>query len=201
MAPLSSRAYLVRARVLRRQGRDRSAREDVGHALALEPDDPQAWTLLGRLKVESGDPRGGLDDLNRAVRLGAGGPARAARAATLLALGDARRSAYDWTLALSHDPEDSRAFLGRARAFLQLGDWDHARADLEQAAAWNANWSGLGLPIVLTYARCLPARPEQLGRVLSLAHRVWASSRTPAVPPSHARPESQSRAASRGRRS
>jgi serine/threonine protein kinase/Tfp pilus assembly protein PilF len=191
MAPLSSRVYLIRARVRRQQGRLRAAREDLEHALSLGPDDPHLWSLRGQLKTEAGDPRGGLDDLDRAIQLGAGGPARAARAAALLALGNAQRAAYDWTLALTHDPEDVRAFLGRARSFLRLGQWDHARADLEQAVAWNADWSGLGLPIVLTYARCLPARPEQFGRVLSLAQRAWSASRMPVAPPPAAPPESR----------
>jgi tetratricopeptide (TPR) repeat protein len=175
LAPLSSQVYLVRARVRFHLGRLEAAGDDVEHGLSLQPDEPRLWELGGRLKTAAGDPRGALADLDRALQLGAEATALGPRAIALLALGDAEQAAYDWTLALKHDPENPRAFLGRARAFLRLGRWDLARADLEQAAAWTEDWSGLGPPIVQEYARCLPARPGQLPRVLALARRTLAA--------------------------
>jgi serine/threonine protein kinase/Tfp pilus assembly protein PilF len=177
LAPLSAEVHLIRARVRRYLGRLDAARDDVEFALALQPSESRLWELRGRLKTDAGDPRGALADFDRALQLGAGARARGPRARALLALGQAESAIRDWTLALEYDPEDPRAFLGRARAFLQLAEWDHARADLEQAAAWTDDWSGLGLQIVLGYARCLPARREQLPRVLALTARVlWARS-------------------------
>jgi Tfp pilus assembly protein PilF len=179
LAPLSPQVYLVRARVRYQLGRLLAARDDVERGMALHPDEPRLWELRGRLKTDAGDPGGALLDLDRAIQLGAQGTARGPRAIALLALGDAEQAAGDWTLALKHDPENPRAYLGRARAFLWLGQWDLARADLEQAAAWTEDWAGLGPRIVLEYALCLPARREQVPRVLALARRtfsaVWAA--------------------------
>ena len=175
LAPLSPQVYLVRALVLRYEGRLREAQDDVERGLALRFDDPRLWELRGTLKTAAGDPRGALADFDRAIQLGAGRTAHGPRALAQLALGNADHAVRDWTIALTHDPEDPRAFLGRARAFLRLGRWDNARADLEQAAAWTDDWASLGLPIVVGYLRCLPARPEQLSRVIALARRAFSA--------------------------
>jgi tetratricopeptide (TPR) repeat protein len=179
LAPLSSHVYLVRARIRQRQGQLIAAREDVDRGLELPGDEPRLWELSGELKTEQGDPRGALADFDRALQLGAEATARGPRARAQLALGNVEAAVRDWNLALAHDQEDPDAFLGRARAFLRLGWWDHARADLEQAAAWTDDWPRLGLPIVLGYARCLLARPEQFPRVLTLAARAWSSRALP----------------------
>jgi len=178
LAPLSSQVYLVRARVSRYQGRFRAARADVERGLELQSDEPRLWQLSGELRTAAGDPGGALADFDRAIQLGAGRSAHGPRALALLALGNAELAVRDWTLALTYDPEDPRAFLGRARAFLRLGRWDNARADLEQAAAWTDDWATLGLPIVVGYLRCLPARPEQLPRAIALARRALSATQT-----------------------
>ncbi len=178
LAPLSSHVYLVRARVSRHQGRLRAARADVERGLELESKEPRLWQLSGELRTAAGDPRGALADFDRAIRLGAGRTAHGPRALALLALGNAELAVRDWTLALTYDPEDPTAFLGRARAFLRLGRWDNARADLEQAAAWTDDWASLGLPILVGYLRCLPARPEQFPRVIALARRALSATQT-----------------------
>ena len=183
LAPLSSQVYLVRARVSRQQGRFRAAREDIERGIELRPDEPGFWQLRGELKTADGDPGGALADFDRAIRLGGGRTAHGPRALAELSLGNAEQALRDWTIALTNDPEDPRAFLGRARAFLRLGRWDNARADLEQAAAWTDDWATLGLPIVVGYLRCLPARPEQLPRAIALTRR--ALSATPTTPWGH----------------
>jgi tetratricopeptide (TPR) repeat protein len=178
LAPLSSQVYLVRARVLRHQGRLHEARDDVERGLELEPEGPGLWELRGELKATAGDYRGALADFDRAIQLGGGRTAYGPRARVQFALGNDEQAVRDWTLALMQDSEDPRTFLGRARTFLQLGRWDNARADLEQAAAWTDDWLCLGPSIVLSYARCIPADPKQSGRVLALAQRVWSALRT-----------------------
>ncbi len=95
-----------------------------------------------------------------------------------MALGRFSEAARGWTEALSYDPEDPEAYLGRARAFLRLGRRDQARADLEQAADWAVGRPGLGLRIVLEAAGSLAAGPADLPRVAALARRVFP-------PPSH----------------
>jgi tetratricopeptide (TPR) repeat protein len=178
LAPLSAHVYLVRARVQQYQGRLDEARADVERGLELQSDEPRFWQLRGELKATAGDPQGALADFDRAIQLGGGRTAHAPRAEAQMALGNADVAARDWSLALIHDPEDPRAFLGRARAFLRLQRWDNARADLEQAAAWTDDWASLGWPIVAGYLRCLPARPDQLPRVVALARRALAGRRT-----------------------
>ena len=79
----------------------------------------------------------------------------------------------DWSLALAHDPEDARAYLGRARAFLRLRQWDQALADLEQAAEWSRGRPELGFKIAFAYARCVKERPKQLPRLIDLFRRAW----------------------------
>jgi serine/threonine protein kinase/predicted Zn-dependent protease len=177
LAPLSAHVYLVRAQISRHQGRLRQARRDVERGLELDSDEPALWQLRGELKLAAADRPGALDDFDEAVRLGGLG-AFGPRAQTHLALGHGEPALHDWTLALLVDPKDPRAFLGRARAFLALGRWDNARADLEQAAAWTDDWAALGWPILVGYLRCLPARPEQLPRVLDMARRALAPPRT-----------------------
>ena len=73
---------------------------------------------------------------------------------------------------MSVDPEDPEAYLGRARAFLALGQWDQALADLERAGAWAGGRPWLLSRITLAYARCLPGRPDRLPRVLALGRRT-----------------------------
>ena len=176
VAPLSARVCLVRARVRCRSGRLAAATADVERAVHLDPDDPRAYELRGRLRVLSGDPSGGLADLDRALALGyRGASVRRERADVLMALGDPLGASRDWRQAIAHDPDDPRSYLGRARAEADLGHWDAALADLEQAAGWTDGRPGLGLRIALAYARCLPQRPQHLRRLTSLLRRVWAT--------------------------
>jgi serine/threonine-protein kinase len=175
LAPSSGRAYLVRARVRRRAGRLDLARRDVARALAVDPNDPRAWELSGQVKTASGDPAGGLADIDRAIALGEDGSARAARAAALMALNDPRRALGDWSLALARDPEDPSLYLGRARAFIRLRQWDQALADLEQAAGWADGRPALGLRVALSYGHCLVERPGQFPRLVALLRRSWGA--------------------------
>ncbi|HMB08304.1 MAG TPA: serine/threonine-protein kinase [Isosphaeraceae bacterium] len=175
LAPLSAQVYLVRAWLRHHRGAIPGALADIEQGLALQPDDPRLWQWRGRLHREAGDPGAALADLDRALRLGAEGAARGDRAAALLALGDAEGAVRDWSLALAHDPDDPRAYLGRARAFLRLRQWDQALADLEQAAGWADARPGLLFEIALANARCLPEHPQRLPRVVALARRAWSA--------------------------
>jgi len=177
LAPLSTRAFLIRARVRLFAGRTAAARLDTEQAIKQEPDDPRVWELRGEVRAREGDISGALSDFNIAIALGDEGAIRGRRAAALLAVGDAEGAVRDWTAALSHDPDDPRAYLGRAEAFLHLKLWDQALADLEQAAGWAEGRPWLVLKILRAYARCLPSRPEQTPRFVGLIRRAWASSR------------------------
>jgi serine/threonine protein kinase/Tfp pilus assembly protein PilF len=168
-APESADGYLVRARIRRRTGDPPGALADVGRGLALAPADPRFWELRGRLLAELGQPEAALTDLQRAGLRGTRGTIHAARARALMDLGRFEAARDAWSSALAFDSEDPRAYLGRARALVRLGRWDDASADLEQAVGWSSNRADVLARIALTYASCLPGRPDKLPRVVDLA--------------------------------
>ena len=177
----SALAYSIRARIRRRAGDLRGARADVERALAIEPDAPRLLELRGAIKADAGDADSALADFDRAVRRGADGTVRRLRAEALMALGRNRAALEDWSRALAYDPEDPRAYLGRARTFSRLGQVEHAMADLERAAGWAGERAELLAPITLAYAACLAERPGRLPRVLALGRRTCDRLPRPAI--------------------
>jgi len=175
LTPELADAYLVRAWVRRRSGDRRGALADVESALALVPGDPRSLELQGILKTETGNPGGGLVDLDHAILRGARTTVRAPRALALMALGRDEAAVRDWSLALDDDPEDPEAYLGRARALIRLGRHDRALVDLEQAADWAADNPMLLPRITAAYAPCLGARPDRFPRWLRLARHAWSA--------------------------
>ena len=85
----------------------------------------------------------------------------------------------EWSLALRRDPELPEAFLGRARAHIQLHEWDLALADLEQAASWAHSDPRIEVAVAASYFRCLGERPNRISRFLTLTRRtvshLWRS--------------------------
>jgi len=165
--------YLVKARVCHRLGERKSALEAAESGLALSPFDARLLELRGTLKTESGNPAGGLIDLDRAISRGAEVTAHRYKALALMALGRNEEAIGEWTTAVDGDREDSQAYLGRARALVRLGLWDRAVVDLGQAADWASDNPELLTRITLTYAYCLSARPARLAPWLALVRRTW----------------------------
>ena len=83
----------------------------------------------------------------------------------------------DWATVLNLDPDDPEAYLGRARTFIDLREWDKALVDLEQAAAWTEGRPGLNLRIALGFLRALPERPTLLPRVMTQLRAALATLR------------------------
>jgi tetratricopeptide (TPR) repeat protein len=189
--PDSADALLVRARVRRRAGQRQAALRDVEAGLALAPGDARLLELQGLLKMETGHRGGALIDLDRASTWGARGSMLLSRAEVLLALRRYRESVKDWTTAIEYDPEDARAYLGRAWALLFLGLTDRAMLDLEQASDWAGDNPRLLAGITLSYCGLLSVRPDRLGRAVRLARRTWAALRLapPPAPPASKRAE------------
>jgi serine/threonine protein kinase/predicted Zn-dependent protease len=173
--PGSARPLLVRARLRRTAGRLREALADVERGLRIEPDDARFLEIRGLVRTELGDPEAGLDDLDRAAAYGSGRTLYAARARALSAVGRHPAAIEAWTAAALLDPEDPRMFLGRAHEFIHLKQWDQALADLEKAIDWSGDDPLILIPIVRSYARCLPARPNRWPRVLTLVRRAAAA--------------------------
>ncbi len=94
------------------------------------------------------------------------------KAEALVALGNHEAAVMEWSLALRRDPELPEAFLGRARAYIQLRKWDLAVADLEQAASWAHSDPRIEFAIVAAYLRCLGKQPDRLPRILTVARRA-----------------------------
>jgi tetratricopeptide (TPR) repeat protein len=171
-APSAVRPFLLRACLRRRLGDRTGARDDVARGLSLEPDDARLLVLRGLLATEAGDPRAALSDLDRARALGGAPGLDAARGAALLALDRPEAALEAWSLATRADPDDPRVFLGRARAFLKLHQWNQALADLERAASASGDRPELLGEVARAYAECLPAYPNRRARVERLARRA-----------------------------
>jgi serine/threonine protein kinase/predicted Zn-dependent protease len=177
LARLSARVYLVRARIRRHHGELDAALSDIEEALVVDGKDPALWELRATLKNQLGDARDALADLERARQLGAESTLHVPRALALAMLGDDQSAVREWNLALTFDPDDPRAFLGRARSFIRLRLWDQAVADLERAADWAGDDPALRLRIAQAYTRCVFDRPRQLGHALSFYRRAWDAAR------------------------
>jgi serine/threonine protein kinase/Tfp pilus assembly protein PilF len=173
----SPRAYLIRARVRSYANDLRGASDDVERGLHIQFNEPGLLELRGALLAQSGQPSAAIEDFNKAMFFGALDRIHIHKAMALVALGKLEAAVSEWSLALRRDPELPEAFLGRALAQMQLGRWDMALADLEQAAAWAHSDPRNELRIVAAYWNCLRNRPDRFPRWLSLAQRtakdVW----------------------------
>ena len=177
-APGSPGTWLVRGQVERRAGRADAAGAAVAAGLALAPEHPGLTELRGLIAVDEGRFAPGLADLVVAYTRGAVSARGAAMAEALMHLGRPAESAELWDRLLAADPQDLRARLGLAQARRQLGEWDRALASLEEAAGSVGDRSPLLGRLVVSYASCLPARPDRLPRVLTLG-RAWLASWRP----------------------
>ncbi|MHB1562330.1 MAG: tetratricopeptide repeat protein, partial [Isosphaeraceae bacterium] len=173
MSPFAEDALAVRVRVRFFAGDRTGARAEIRSAMAQRPDDSALLALRGDLRLAEGNPRGALEDYERAASLGTRDGAHRGRAAALLALGDRYAALEQWSLALRRDPELPEAYLGRARTFFLLGESDQGFADLEQAAAWAHGDVRIETAIALAYLDGLSSRPGQLPRLLVHLSRTF----------------------------
>ena len=180
MAPMAVRPRLIRARTRRYAGDLGGASEDLKRGLALDPDAADLWELRGLLELQAGRPGEALDALDRAGSAGGTPTATVARARALARLDRVPEAIDSWNRALALDPDDPRAFLGRASAWIRLGQWDQSLADLEKAAHRSGVGDGpIRLRLAIAYAACLPERPNRLPRVLGLARDAWLAAWAP----------------------
>ena len=156
----------MRARFLAFAGDRRAAAAEIEGALAIHPDEPGLLELRASLRRADGDPRGALADYRRAQAHGPREEMHLGKAAALFELGEYHAALDEWSLALRRDPELPEAFLGRARTYLVLRDWDLGLADLEQAAAWAHADPRIEAAVVAAYLQCLPERPDRFRRLV-----------------------------------
>ena len=174
LSPFSSYAHLIRARILYFGGDRVAAARHVDFGLAIRLDEPGLIELHGSLCQANGDPRRAIEDYNRAIAWGAIDGVHVRKATALMALRDYGAAVAEWSWALRRDPEHPEAFLGRARAHIQLREWDLALADLEQAAAWAHADPRIEVDIAATYVFCLAAHPDRFPRFLTLTQRAFS---------------------------
>jgi tetratricopeptide (TPR) repeat protein len=167
-------AQLVRARVLRSAGRRGEAAAVVEASLAITLDDPELLGLRGSLRLADGDPRAALQDYDRALYRSHRVEFHLGKAAALLAVGEHQSALAECSWALRRDPELPEAYLGRARIYLLLGQWDLGLGDLEQAAAWGHGDPRIEAAVAISYLQCLPMRPKRLPRLIVHFHRAVA---------------------------
>jgi eukaryotic-like serine/threonine-protein kinase len=186
-SPYAPRGYLIRARVRAFVGDDEGARADIAKGLSIQFNEPGLLELKGVLRAKAGDYPGALEELDNASAWGAIDRIHLHKASALDALGRAEAAIQEWSLALRRDPELPEAYLGRARAYVKLRQWEMALANLEQAAAWAHSDPRIELGIAATYFQCLANRLDRLPRFLALADRAvtdfWASLGIPFVRP------------------
>jgi eukaryotic-like serine/threonine-protein kinase len=165
---------LTRARIKHRAGRAAEALVDVTSALRESPEDPEWVELRGMIRVDAGDFGGGLVDLKVARDRGVASAVGPTMARALLELGRPDQAEAVWSRLVQDDPLDAGSHLGLACALRRLGEWDRALAALEDASALVEDRSPNLRQVSLVYASCLPARPDRLARVVSLARRLVA---------------------------
>ncbi len=172
LSRFSADAYLIRARIRAFGGDREGAAKDVERGLAIRPDEPGLIELHGDLLHAAGDDRGAIENYNRLIASGARDGINMRKAEALVAQGNHDAAVMEWSMALRRDPERPEAFLGRARAYIQLRKWDLAVADLEQAASWAHSDPRIEFAVVAAYLRCMGNQPDRLPRILTVARRA-----------------------------
>ncbi len=177
-SPYSPRGYLIRARVYAFVGADQKAQADIAKGLSIQFNEPGLLELKAILRAKAGDYRGAIEELDNASVWGVHDRIHVHKASAFDALGRLEAAVSEWSLALRRDPELPEAYLGRARAYIRLRQWDMAVADLEQAASWARSAPRIELAILSAYFQCLAERPARIPRFFALARRAavdfWA---------------------------
>ena len=123
LAPASPLAHYAHADALDHRGQVREAREAIGEALRLEPEDADSWALAGQIELTD---RGWDAALRAADRALAVDPEHVSainvRARALVQLGRKVDAERTLSHALTQDPENASTHANRAWARLQHGD-------------------------------------------------------------------------------
>ncbi|WP_422924367.1 tetratricopeptide repeat protein [Singulisphaera sp. PoT] len=125
---------------------------DFEKALELQPGYPEAYQARGYLHYQQGSPRIADDDYAMALRFGGSnarlhagiGDARLAIAKTSKVASDLDLAIQQFTIALQLDSNLTRAYLGRAKAYLErdhVDDVMKAKEDLDKAIRSNDKWA------------------------------------------------------------
>jgi cellulose synthase operon protein C len=120
-------AHALRGSVLHAEGKAAEADREEQEALALDPQNPDIYDLVGRRKLRGGDGAGAIEAFNRALQLD---PARVGFYVDLAGALMSRPGGAKQAVAAL---EKASARLGNARVEKLLGDAYRADGDLERA--------------------------------------------------------------------
>ena len=108
----------------------------------------------GKLKLESGDIQGAIDDLTAVVDSGAiSGSAYIARGEAYMLLGDYKNAMADFNSAIEHDATNVIAFYDKALLEMRLEDYDAAMIDINNALVVAASTDAPSVPLRDLYAK------------------------------------------------
>lgn len=134
----SAKAYLFRASSKYALGDFQGAIADLNQAIALDPQDGEAYGDRGYIKAESGNFQGAIADYNQAILLDPqNAQAYNDRGVVKLDLGDMQGAIADYNRAIAINPSLHQAYTNRGDAKSKSGDKRGAIADYGQAIAVN----------------------------------------------------------------
>jgi len=129
--PKTSAEYVNRASIFANHDLPKEALSDYDKAVELDPRNVYAWANRVVTRIQVGDYAGARSDLEKAETLD---PNFVQNFTGRGMLADADHRPKDavaaYTLALQREPDNVYAIRQRASAYIQLGDVDHALADL-----------------------------------------------------------------------
>lgn len=129
-----TRAHLLRARALRKLGKNKEAISDYDAVVAAEPKRPDHVTERAEAHISLGDSKAALADLTKVLELTPKNDfAWSARGDYYLELKQYTKAIEDYTRAIELQPRSKSAYLKRAHAKEQSGDAEGASEDREKA--------------------------------------------------------------------
>lgn len=138
------------ARALRQMGRLPAAIRFYKEAVAIAPDDPEAWYNLAVALQEAGQTKEGALVVREAIRRDPRRPeAHNALGIVLMAEGNLKPAEEEFSKAIAIDPRDAKAITNLGNVHRATGKLDDARREYEQALALAPDYvdalNGLGV--------------------------------------------------------
>lgn len=117
---------------------DDRAIADFDNAIALDPDDADAYNARGQVWLDKGDNDSAISDFDRAIELDPGkAEAYYNRGRAWARKGNDTRAIADYSHAIEFDPAYFQAYNNRGFVFNRMGEFDRAIADFDETISLN----------------------------------------------------------------